>query len=376
MRHRLNKTLWVGLIVIALLVAGCGVGAQGMSTAQTSVSPTVKPALTWQKRALPPNAVGWDISPATGRDGWACMPAPGGGFTVLATHDAAVTWTQAGSFIPPTPEATTSCRLLADQGVSNALAAVISWGSGEAGTLRSISLISTDGGAHWRKLAGEIVVGEMETVAGTTFAILYDTTTPALGEGSMQLVASTDALRTWHTTRPAHLDTNDSFFDFHLGSTAGEIVGATYQNTLWRSADNGVSWSRIATPDQQTTLSAWLPQANQWMFCGWNASAVAICSVDTGKTWQQYPELVAKTPCGPCTKGATPTQPCYPDAIGSDGSLVAFCVDGAVYRLAPHTNTWSALGTSPATPLALLIGRQVWCLNATQGTFFVATLPF
>ena len=99
------------------------------------------------------------------------------------------------------------------------------------------------------------------------------------------------------------------------------------------------------------------------------------CGVDTGKTWQQYPALVAKTPCGPCLKGATPTQPCYADAISSDGSLLAFCADGTVYRLAPQTNTWSALGTAPATPLLLLTSHQVWCFDAKQNALFVATLP-
>ena len=138
-----------------------------------------------------------------------------------------------------------------------------------------------------------------------------------------------------------------------------------------------LSWSRIATPDQQTTLfTRGCHRRASGCFVAWNASMAATCSVDMGKTWQQYPAVVAKTPCGPCTKGATPTQPCYPDAISVDGSLVAFCVDDAVYRLAPHANTWSALGTSPATPLRSLTGHQVWCFNATQAAFFVATLPF
>jgi hypothetical protein len=376
MHHRLNKTLWAGLIVVALLVAGCGVSAQSTSTTRTSVSPTAKPALTWQKRALPPNAVGWDISPVTGRDGWACVPAQGGGFTILATHDAAVTWAKVSDLAPTTPEPTTSCGLDADQRAANVVIAVIDWGAGADNTLRSISLISTDSGVSWRQLPGEIAVSDEATVAGETYAILYDTTTPTLDEGSMWLVVSTDALRTWHATRPPRLDLNDGFFGFQLGAAEGEIVAASYNNTLWRTTDDGANWSQITTPDQQTTLFTWLSQANQWMFCGGNASMAATCSVDMGKTWQQYPALSAMTPCGSCTKGATPTQSCYPNAIADDGSLVAFCVDDAVYRLAPHANTWSALGTSPATPLLLLTGHQVWCFNATQGAFFVATLPF
>src|SRR6185312_14744249 len=95
MHHRLNKTLCAGLIVAALLVAGCGVSAQGTSATRTSASsPTAKTALTWQKRALPSGAVGWAISPVTGRDGWACVPQQSGGFAIWATHDAAATWAQ------------------------------------------------------------------------------------------------------------------------------------------------------------------------------------------------------------------------------------------------------------------------------------------
>jgi len=378
----LKKPLWAGFIIITLLlVAGCGIStSHGADTSTTKhTTPTATPALVWQKRLLPPNAAGWAISPVNGRDVWACVPDQGGNFTVWASKDAAATWAKVGHLAPATPKPTTACSLVADQHATNMLIAGFSWGAGANNTLRAISLLSTDSGATWRTMNSEAVVSDLATVAGKTYAILYDTIAPTLDEGSMQLVVSTDGLRTWRRLRPAQLISTDSFFDFRLGPQPGELIGASYQDSLWRTVDNGASWSQITAPTDQTSLFRWLPQTGYWMLCTGNGTPpMATCSADLGKTWQQEPSLSATTMCAACSKSGTPvseTQPCDPDAITNNGSLVSFCIDDTAHLLVPHAQTWTTLGSAPALHLSLLVNNLLWCWDPAQQSLFVATLP-
>lgn len=379
----LKKPLWVALIITSLLlVAGCGISTSHGADPSTAkhTTPTAMPTLVWQKRLLPPNAAGWAISPVNGRDVWACVPDQGGNFTIWASHDAAATWAKVGHFAPATPEPTTECSLVADQHATNMLIAVISWGAGANNTLRAISLLSTDSGVTWRKLGGEVVVSDEATVADTTYAILYDTNAlPTMGEGSMQLVVSTDGLRTWRRLRPAQLVITDSFFDFRLGPQPGELIGASYQDSLWRTVDNGASWSQITAPADQTNLFTWLPQTGYWMLCTWTGTPpMATCSTDLGKTWQQEPRLSATIMCAECNKTGIPvpeTQPCIPTAITNNGSLVTFCIDDTAHLLAPHAQAWTTLGSTPAPLISLIANNLLWCWDPAQKSLFVAMLP-
>lgn len=391
MRYRLLNIPTVGLLIVAVLIAGCGVTAvhgngathtTHQSTPSATPTPATLPALDWRTRTLPPGYVGWAISPADGSIAWACVPLQGSrsGFTVLESRDEAATWAKVGNFAPTTPEPTASCELVPDEGSANTLVAVISWGSGEAGTLGSISLISTDSGAHWRRLPGDAQVMQLATASGKTYAIIHNTDDAATARQPDGFVVSTDGLRSWRAENPAHLADRAPFVEFWLGASANDLLAATYENTLWRSADGGATWSRIPTPNQQTDLAAWLPQPRQWMFCGWVA-ANATCSADLGVSWQQEPALSATTSCASCGKGGAPysdTQPCYPNAITADGSLIAWCLDGTLYRLAPHAQSWAQYRSVPGTTIhgpPIIIGDQVWLFGATPGTLLVATLP-
>jgi len=243
-----------------------------------------------------------------------------------------------------------------------------------------MSLISTDSGAYWRRLPGDMQIMQLATVSGKTYAIINNTDNTTAAQQPDGFVVSTDGLRSWRAERPAHLADRDPFFEFWLGATANGLLAATYENTLWRSGDGGATWSRIPTPNQQTDLAAWLPQTGQWMFCGW-VMANATCSADLGVSWQQKPALSATTSCASCGKGGasySDTQPCYPNAITSDGSLLAWCLDGTLHRLAPNAQSWEQYRSAPGMAIhgpPTVIGDQIWLFGAAPGTLYVATLP-
>ncbi|HEV7129266.1 MAG TPA: hypothetical protein VGN32_17670 [Ktedonobacterales bacterium] len=350
-------------------------------------------AFAWRALSLPigvvlTDHVGFAVSPVDGQDAWVCAPTSAGGFTVWATQNAAATWQQMGTLAPVTPEPVDTCGLLADQNDPRALVAEFVWGSGEAGTLRSMTLASSDAGAHWHRLPGTVQTMEIGTQAGITYAILMDTS--ATPNQQMPGVAiSTDDLRSWHLARPPGLAPHDSFFQFWLVPTGITLLGATYQGTLWQTADAGTTWARVNTPDTQTSLGAWLPQQHRWELCGWVVTpALRLqCSLDLGQTWQTHPLLSFTTSCATCDKGKpySFTQPCFPDTLTPDGSLLAFCPIGdgsdqpapcAVYRLALGAAAWSQYGTSPAGLVTVPATGPVWSVNPQQGTLMTAMLPW
>lgn len=397
MRERVRGGSWIGLAVLTLLLAGCGVVAANPGGGPVSghATPTAVPALAWRQATLPagfdPQHWGQAVSPVDGRDAWLCAPGQGDDFTIWATHDTAVTWAPVGSIVVATPEPG-SCTLVADQGSVSALVAGIMWGSGEAGTLRSMSLISADSGVHWRALPGEMQVMEVGSVPGKTYAILHDTAAAAPAAQQSGLMVSVDGLHTWRAIRPATLPANDALFQFWLGPAVGDLAAATVQNTLWHSDDAGASWSRLSTPDRQTSLGAWLPRVGQWLFCAGEGTPVQLtCSTDLGKSWQQKPTFSSTLHCASCGKNGAPysvTQPCLPSEIAADGSLLADCpatnsaptwagsAEFTLYRLAPNALAWITLGAAPAQWLTLSASGKLWCWDPQGGRLFVAMLPF
>lgn len=401
MREQVRSGLGVGLVTIALLLASCGVSSPGAGRASArgaataAATPSSTPTLAWRQVTFPsgfdPQHWGLAESPGDGRDLWLCAPAQGDDFTIWASRDAAVTWAPVGRIIVATPEPG-ACTLVADQGSASALAAVITWGSGEADTLRSISQMSTDGGAHWHAVQGEVAVGEVGSVTGRTYALLRDMANPAAQPSG--LVVSVDGLRTWQAINPPGLLAHDSVFEFWLGPSAGDLAAASGQNTLWHSEDAGASWMRLPTPDAQTPLGAWLPRMGHWLFCSHTGTPPKItltCSADQGKSWQQEPMVAYTLQCTSCGKGGAPysdTEACSPSAIAADGSFLADCpisgtapgwtggMEFALYRLAPNATAWTTLGVAPALWLTLSASGQLWCWDAQGGKLFVTTLPF
>ncbi|GEM_PF-2530555 len=390
MRHRLAY-LFGMLLASAVLLAGCGVGGSKPLMTATRTAPatpaTPVTTLAWQQVALP---AGIDlsngsiaVSPANGRDLWLCALTAGGHATIWASQDMAATWQRIAAFSPATAETARWCALVASTHDPHTLAAVFSWGAGADGTLRSMSYLSSDGGIHWQRLAGEVQTMEVDTSGGTTYAILNDTSN--FLQEHAELVVSTDGLRSWRVIRLAGLAANDSIVSFWLNPTSDDVFTATYRNTLWHSQDSGVSWSRVSTPSTQTELGAWLPQQHRWLFCGWDTQV--RCSTDLGKTWIPQPKFGSTFSCAKCGENGTPTSntnPCYPNAIAADGALIAACPfdsDGpsdavlTVYRLMPGATQWSNLGPAPAPLSAVAATGQIWSFGSMQGTISVAMLP-
>jgi hypothetical protein len=400
-RHWRSHLALLVVPLAVLLLASCGVSSPGTGhvsargAATATATPTSAPALPWRRVSFPsgfdPQHWGLDQSPVDGRNLWLCAPAQGDAFTIWASRDAAVTWAPVGHITAATPEPG-SCRLIVGQGSATSLAAVITWGSGEAGTLRSISEMSTDGGADWHALPGDMGLQELGTVTGKTYALLHDTANAAaLPSG---LVVSMDGLRTWQAINPPGLPSNDSIFQFWLGPSASDLAAASIQNTLWRSGDGGATWMRLPTPVTQIPLGAWLPSMGHWLFCGWPGiptTTKLTCSADQGKSWRQTSLLDYTTQCASCGKGGSPysdTQTCFPSIIAADGSVLADCPTSGtepdwaggmtftLYRLTPNATTWTSLGAVPAQWLTLSASGQLWCWDPQGGRLFVATLPF
>jgi len=348
------------------------------------------PAIAWRQATWPtgfdPQQWGLAISPVDGRDLWLCAPTAADGVAIWASRDAASTWLRVGRLLvsPPAPG---SCSLEADQGSASTLAAVLTWGSGAAGTLRSTSLISRDSGAHWRGLPGAVKVGEVGTVSGLMYALLADTAAPTAPPPA--LVVSRDRRHTWQPISPPGLAAHDAIFQFWLGHAASDVVAASVHNTLWSSHTAGASWSPVPTPPMQTGLGSWLPKTGHWLFCGWPGALV--CSADQGQSWQAQPTLHYTLQCLSCSKGgsaSSSSQACLPSRIAADGSLLADCpTNGSaptgpgltaaaftLYRLAPHATAWTTLGAASAPWLTWSASGQLWCWDPQGGRLFVAQM--
>ena len=118
--------------------------------------------------------------------------------------------------------------------------------------MRSLSLISTDSGAHWRHPPGDVQIMQLATATGKTYARIINNTDAAR-------LRSNRMARRQHgwaaesgmpSVRPSLLDIAPLFPNLLLGASSNDLLAATYENTLWRSADGGATWSRITTPNQ------------------------------------------------------------------------------------------------------------------------------
>lgn len=400
--YRAAAVACVAVALAALSLSGCA-SARPIATHPTATRPpaTATPTLAWRPIALPPGAIVYSqantsryatftISPVDAHNLWFCVPRVAGGFAIWATADAGVSWRQVSIFAPSAPEQP-SCDLIADQLDARILVARATWGSGEAGTLRAASYLSSDSGATWRALPGDTLITAIASANGVNYTILQDTANPAAQPG---IAISTDGLRTWRAVRPADLAPNDGFFQFWLQPTTHELLAASYQNTLWRSDDRGATWARVSTPDLQVSLGAWIGSQQRWLLCGGTQATPPqlMCGTDTGAPWTPQPTFTYTLACAHCGKNGAPysvTDTCWPSDIAADGALVAACLangsqpnfgqfDAAkyvLYRLAPGATTWATLGAAPGPWLTVAATGPLWCWNAQQGVLSQATLP-
>lgn len=386
-----NRTRWLcaALALVALFISGCDTLATAPTKATATRTPA--PALTWKAVTLPPSvslqSAGWAVSPLDGHDAWVCAPGDAGAYTVWATQDAAATWQRVGTFTAATSEPA-RCSLRADQTSTHGLMADLSWGCGECGTLRDMALYSADGGLQWRQLAGYLGPQEIASFRGGAVAIMFGTAATPSSNAS-NLVISSDGFQTWRAIRPAALATDDGFFRFWLAPDGSALIAASYNNTLWRTADLGAHWTQIPTPDEQTGLATWLSQRNTFHLCGWTSSdqMQIHCSDDLGAHWSETPAQTETLPCMKCGVGvSTQTQPCPPSSMAPDGSLLTACADStptgpasAIYRLPAGGAVWQRVGTAPGNINLVSATGPVWCVAADPDQItgiYTAQLPF
>ncbi|HET9110508.1 MAG TPA: hypothetical protein VFN78_06770 [Ktedonobacterales bacterium] len=375
MRRIQRPSLYVVCALIALLLTGCG--ATSPQRVQSAPQPTETPVpeLTWTPVTLPDGLsiadAGWAVSPVDGHDAWLCAQGSAGQFAVWATQDAGVRWRQVGGFSYKTSQAA-SCSLVADETSARSLVATLSWGSGEAGTLQDASVYSSDGGAHWSHAP---VIAEIATSAASAIALM--------GRG---LAVSADGFRTWRVLPSAPLASGDSFFHFWVAANSSTLLAASYNNTLWRTDDLGAQWTKVPTPNGQTSLVVWLKASHTFYMCGGSDHPPIIqCSGDMGAHWSSVPAITQTTPCSKCGVGVTTqTTGCSTTAIAPDGSLLTICWGtttwqriGDIYRLPPHSGSWQRIGATPEPFDLVPATGPVWSTpDVAPGTMDTTTLPF
>lgn len=368
-------TLWGVITLIALCVAGCGATtahtARATPTATPAATPAPKlPSLGWVAVNLPDNLnpleTGITVSPIDGHFAWICVPSGTHGFDIWATRDAGASWRVEGHFSQVTPEQA-SCNLVADEIDPHALAAQLTWGSGEAGTLGVMSLYSSDDAAHWVSQPAQVnITGSVATVNSTVIAVVY-----------AGLAISQDGFRSWRITRPSGLADN-ALFQFWMAPTGGTLLAASQDNTLWRTDDLGGHWTRVPTPNVQVTSATWLSASKRFFLCGGvsgtmsgptSADVLMSCSVDLGSHWTLIPLLDETTTCSKCGLGVTTQSVACNPVIAPDGSLLAACPSafttfGAssfiLYRLAPGASSWTVFGGSPGVVWSVPANGLIW----------------
>ncbi|HEX8036002.1 MAG TPA: hypothetical protein VF510_19250, partial [Ktedonobacterales bacterium] len=207
-----------------------------------------------------------------------------------------------------------------------------------------------------------------------------------------EFVVSSDGLHTWRELHPGGLASQGPGFQFWYGPTNGELFAETYNGAFWHSLDGGVSWTLVSTSNWPASIGRWLASRKAWMFCtepSFASPPSMLCSMDTGNTWRKVPALAYTAQCvGRCGKDRqppdtyTPTTPCPPLALASDGSLLAICPtdSGApdqilAYRLAPGAAKWLALGPVPSGACQVSANGIMWCMNAQDGEWETTSLP-
>lgn len=379
--HRMTQGLFVALTMTTIFLAGCAPQANTATTApvrQSTLTPT--PSLTWRDVTssawyqLPKEAISVAVSPVDGHNAWACAPTStgAGSFTIWATKDAGASWQQVSTLTPVTSEPPRNCNLVADQSDPVSVMAMASWGAGADGTLRTVSNLSSDGGAHWHQLQGKVQTMALETIGGNIYASLLDTSNVAESAQLATITAGSDPLR-WQVMSPTGLAANEGIFKFWMHAPNGGLFAATTRGAFWYSVDAGASWKRMTSPGGQVIFGMWLPQQGHWLFCGLTGAGTPslACSTDNGASWHPQPALDA-------------SPDCIVTALVPDGSMLATCPvrarDGGVtsytlYRLALGATEWRAVGSAPTDEITVTATGQMWAINAQMGTISVAAMP-
>ena len=399
--HPPTSAAVLALLLLALLTAGCGprimhAGTSGTRTPATptamriAASPTLPPdQLSWVNGSLPPGELlpgagestldggVLSISQSDGNIAYACARAASlsVGATIWVTHDRAQHWSRLAPLpLPTIPFPLTSCWIVPDAVDPNIAVAEVSWERLQANGpyyAEGAHVVTFDGGKSWQPLRGPTPfdVLWMATYHGATMAWVQS------GPSESSYWISYDQMQTWQTSSaPAPYNV------LSINPTTGELLGVG--GTVWMpsaggyildlatSDDMGLHWTTIATPKDPIIAMVSPPAGSQprriCVIAHANSQSVGtlMCSMDGGKTWSQRPQR-EMTYTGP-NQGST-VAIAQELAVGPDGTVYADMeplpnptTPDTLYRLAPGSDRWQSLGTSPID----LLSPDIVCATA------------
>lgn len=235
--------------------------------------------VTWQSRkilphggieaiTIAPNDEN-DIYLSTVGDGYGLYHSTDGGRTIQSVGDGMFRDSAPVVAIDPTVRAT----------LYGSIGSICSFGSCTAPGIAK----STDGGLTWLPTArkdstsGGLAIDPLDPMV--IYAIGYDY--PSLRTGG--IYRTTDGGITWPSLFPGM--TSLHFLGVDAQSRVYVIADAGFQTPLLRSADRGLTWTRLATPiDARLTSVAVDPRRSTVLYASSSVSGV-FASVDDGSTW-------------------------------------------------------------------------------------------
>jgi len=238
-------------------------------------------------------------------------------------------------------------------------AAVVYVGSASGGLWKS-----TDGGDSWTTTTDELPTLSVGGVCVSPFD--SDIVLIATGEGTFNadrvsgigILKSTDAGQTWNPTSLSHaVDSGTGFHCLEVNPATGTYLAGA-NDGLWRSTDEGDTWTEVAGPTSYFDVK-WNPALTRVYTASgsvWGGVQIRV-STDDGLSWS--PLSSGLPPASSCSKtklAVTPAQPTwiYAHIVNASG----FGTYG-VYRSTNDGASWTARTTS-----FNMTGGQGW-YNAT-----------
>ncbi|HEX9038493.1 MAG TPA: hypothetical protein VF808_16035 [Ktedonobacterales bacterium] len=437
-RHMGTVVVLVALVIIVaaspeLRASGLALllGPQATPTAtlvRAHPTPVPGPRVRWQPSAALPDQltlgssnVSGAVAPSDGRIAYLCdaspppqgTPTPAGETSRFwVTHDRVAHWTPALAISAQSNPTTCDAEIDALDPSLVVLASShedLSAASAAPGPVDSlpdqtVNEVTFDGGATWRRLAGNQQLFGLTTVKSVTFALRA--TQPGQGASApmtFDLAMSRDQMRTWTPIDGAirAVSPQEQVLDYTLDPTTGALLVAAsdmngQSSRLWSSADTGQHWRELPMPAGGGTgfMQLWLPHppgAAPKRICGTPMSSASgtsdasgasvVCSAAGGATWTHpiaFPYADQYSPGRLAPDGALLITGSGTDAQGNP-------IGGAaLYRLPAGATRWQTLGPVPEPGVFCVAGPGggiLWALpvnspgSDAQGRIFTAVYP-
>jgi hypothetical protein len=236
---------------------------------------------------------------------------------------------------------------------------VIYLGSASGGIWRS-----TNGGLAWTALEDELptlAVGAIGLFPSNSNRILIGTGEPTFNGDRVSgvgVLKSTDGGSTWSTTRLSYAaGTGHGFNSIEVNPT-NEVVLAAATDGIWRSTDQGDTWTQIGSSGNYTDVK-WKPGSVDTAYAvrsgGWDPASAVLRSVDGGLSFTSISTgLPPATEMGRTRLGVTGGNPAYLYANISNQQTGE---THGLYRSTDGGDSWSLRSTTN------LLGSQGWYDN-------------